>query len=733
MIAIWRLQTIVALLLLPLTLISAAQAQLPLTGSDISFNVEGNHTTATEFRDKARFPQASRHFNKTYWGDPRRETGIWRIYGSDRQLGRYVGKFELRENGDGTLQAIRVVKLRDLRHHDGRKVDLVWTGTAEKTGRRTLTGAFSLQRADFITEVDDLKRGPADAFPLTVNAKVRIGPFGILHITYFAPEDPNFRVKEFGIFRRMSAEQPIWQSARVEVETHDDLDPFLQAFFFGYPGSLFESLHELPAVEPFTTDPRFQRAVHFKVVDRTDFDFYREQPNRLRVINKVVDAISLAETELTANAFRTLLADKAAFYQAELEDDLIGPTGMVLAAIGPDGEGVPENDSALWTGVYAYTQLLRYRATGELQAVDEIRRTLTALLILMDITGDPTTFARTLRLTGPPLDDRWVRGTGEFGDYDWLPGGNNDMGKGLLLGMIAGWEVSPENDPLLDAIAAHALDLLNLTVFDPQAQDDDDFADLAELLAVLCPLLDEPFPLCELLALQPGVAPPSANPGMALLLAGITNERSDLVEQGLIWMRQPLLFESPDLGGGPFYLFGISDWSGNHLTLTTRVVLQWLLGQTNDAVLEEKWIQSAGVAWRILRRIESPLDAALALSIDALDDPIEVAEAREQAVWALRSFALPKHSYPVDHRIKGDFVLSPFPALPWKLDWTTNPGRQQSLIAYAQPTNAIGDYLWKNNRLTIDDSPPADHRQPGVDYLFAYWLARTGGIVSADD
>jgi hypothetical protein len=91
---------------------------------------------------------------------------------------------------------------------------------------------------------------------------------------------------------------------------------------------------------------------------------------------------------------------------------------------------LPDDSSALWTGVYTWTQALRYRTTGEGDALDNLRRSLRGLLILMDITGDPRTFARTLRPAGPPLTGPWRRGTGEFSNLDWMVGGNNDMSKG---------------------------------------------------------------------------------------------------------------------------------------------------------------------------------------------------------------------------------------------------------------------------------------------------------------
>jgi hypothetical protein len=79
--------------------------------------------------------------------------GIWRISGSDAQLGSYTGLLELREHSnDGTLEAIRTVHLENYSHQDGRGVDLVWTGTLAGTAEEGAQILISLTRADFITQ-----------------------------------------------------------------------------------------------------------------------------------------------------------------------------------------------------------------------------------------------------------------------------------------------------------------------------------------------------------------------------------------------------------------------------------------------------------------------------------------------------------------------------------------------------------------------------------------------------
>jgi hypothetical protein len=629
--------------------------------------------------------------------------GVWGIRGTDAELGRYAGTLEIREGEGGSLEAIRLVQLADLTHTDGRAIDLVWTGAVTSATVSGATLSFALTRADFITQVGRLVRTAADATPLGVTATLRESEERAIDLAYTAPARPSFGIAEIGAFVGPPAAEPIWRSGRVVQETHEETPEARKRSLF----TLFASYHALPAVQPYVTDPRFQRAMHFQVVERTDFDYYRAHPDRLRVVNKVVDAISLAETEVRANAFRARFAEKAAFYQEGLTQRLVGSHGMVVASLNPAGEEFPDGDSALWTGVYTYTQALRFQATGEAEALDNLRRSLQGILTLLDITGDPHTFARTLRLTGPPLTGNWRRGTGAFAPLDWLAGGNNDMAQGLVLGIIAGWEALPRGDPLRAPLPPHARALL-----------------------ALCQFQRAPSPACG--GDNAELDLPSVNPGTAELLAGITNQDPALILNGLAWFHQPALLGYAAEGAGPFYVDGISDWSGNHLTLATAVAIQWLLGHTADRALAALWVHASGEAWKVLRRLEPPLHAALAAGLRALEAPQELAEATDQALWGLRSFPLPKHPYPVDHRLRADFVLSPYPAVPWKGDWLTNPGRQQALVAYGMLEHALDQYRWNDNAFSIAQT--LDQREvPGVDYLFLYWLARDTGMITAQD
>ena len=99
-------------------------------------------------------------------------------------------------------------------------------------------------------------------------------------------------------------------------------------------------------------------------------------------------------------------------------DKAIDPaTGLVFEYVETNGQGLPSHDAALWTGAYMASQYLRHQVTGEQSALWNITRSAQGILTLLDITGDPTVFARSLRKAqGNPVEP-WVAGSGPYASF----------------------------------------------------------------------------------------------------------------------------------------------------------------------------------------------------------------------------------------------------------------------------------------------------------------------------
>ena len=110
-------------------------------------------------------------------------------------------------------------------------------------------------------------------------------------------------------------------------------------------------------------------------------------------------------------------------------------------------------------------------------------------------------------------------------------------------------------------------------------------------------------------------------------------------------------------------------------------------------------------------------------------DPAALAD----GLWLLREVSCPKTAAVIDHRIDlTEFSLSPYPALPWKNDWTTNQGRWQSISGYPLFEKFFDDYLWKDNPLSFETNTD-NARKPGTDFSHAYWFGRRFGTIAANE
>jgi hypothetical protein len=108
------------------------------------------------------------------------------------------------------------------------------------------------------------------------------------------------------------------------------------------------------------------------------------------------------------------------------------------------------------------------------------------------------------------------------------------------------------------------------------------------------------------------------------------------------------------------------------------------------------------------------------------------ADSANQALWRLREVPAPKTQVEIDHRISADYVMSPFPSAPWKNDWTKND-RTQSLRSYPLFEASVHTvYAWKQSPLEYKGRI-MEAEFPGADYLFAYWLGRSLGVLNASD
>ena len=352
-------------------------------------------------------------------------------------------------------------------------------------------------------------------------------------------------------------------------------------------------------------------------------------------------------------------------------------------------------DSLLWTGTYVASQAYRYRATAEPEALDNMLAGLEGIITCVEITQDPTQFARTLRTIGQQGDQsdkgQWHAGTGPWEGIEWHSPGNNDMLHGVFYGYAAALLALPD-DPAYDTYRQRMTDTV---------------VSLTENCDVVADSLFNPIPMNML----------------AYLLTGDSEYLTGYQQAFNAALRFWIL-----AGNGMFYLYGVSDWSGQHLNTTAMITLALLDELQNQPV--QGLVQTGFEAGMLMtQKARQPL---FALAGHAFADPGSAfADIRDDAVWALREMPLPKRQLDIDLRVAGTWCASPIPSLPWKLDWMDGH-RHQGMFGTPLFMRGGSSCVYKDNPLSYA-SGEADFRQNSADFLHAYWLGRLYGVLTGDE
>ena len=625
--------------------------------------------------------------------------GLWDVSGKDDR-GTYTGQIEIRADKagkPGVYSFIRTVRYEGVTVEGDRELHWLFRGTLKKVGSG-LTLESSLKRLDFITSRGTTKRTATDGpVPLTGTFSFGVGQLtGTITGAGVSLADTWKAQKPLGA-------APIFEDKRSLVPAHSPPSATEKQTNF----SLYSNYHTLDVIKPYVPRPEFQAAVHGHVIDKTDLDFYRANKKALRVVDKVVDEISLGETLARADAFRHTMKEKAELYDKAAEERFIDPEIGMIPHGGAPGAGysgqVESFDGALWTAVYLAGQVFRFQVTGEPKAKANVVLTLDALLKLQEMTGDWKQFARTLRkATGSPQPP-WYAGTGANANLEWLAGGNNDMIKGLFYGYLMGWELLCEggktgHEALCARVRTNAKHL----------------ADDVQLGG----------------SNAPASAWTNKLPA-AWLYAVVTDNSGDALSykttaEGYWLIGKPALAATPVT-----YTQGIVDWSGTHLTSIGDMIQVFLAkrmdlgGNAVDAMRSH-----IDASHKNLEKQRFPtwhlLKAAFGSGAGATSPFIKDALSRmEEAQY-------PKVSFTIDRSLNPEFCMSPYPSLPWKGDWMNYPAsdRTQGLNSHPLFEGSPDVMYWKvGNGYRSGEG----YEAPGGDYLHLYWLARKYGLIGPND
>lgn len=463
-----------------------------------------------------------------------------------------------------------------------------------------------------------------------------------------------------------------------------------------------------PELDPYRKSSDFVNKKFYYINDLTDLAFYRRFPKVLRFRNTEINEFTLREVSLRNAAFAYSIDEKIKYFEQNTYKYNINSAGMFDYTIG--NERYPDYDSALWTAMYTASQAMKYKVTHDKNAYNYFRQSLRSLVTLVEISDDPESFARGLMPVSSEtrISDQWKKGKGRFSKLYWLPGGNNDMIKGLFLGFIWAYKMLDKNDPLY-------------------VQVKDTVLRLEQLKLKRLNFINKTYIL-----------------GLKALFYQSLDSYKDFIHSYLSAQN------NLDLLGldRPFYIDGMSDWSGAHLNMVSNLTLLLIAEemQKNQNLFFNAYTEfdainrsSVDVDWIIKKTKENINETYLVMQntkrdyLCLMNFSINKNRSNSEIRECFASFLetpmfLPDEKLVMDRRFNKDFIYSPSPDLPWKgiFDRQSVDRFLSANIHYPkfEGDGIDSQYMWKDNAFEIMGQKMKNKKMPRVDILFSYWAFR---------
>jgi hypothetical protein len=635
--------------------------------------------------------------------------GLYNVRGKNSLYGTYVGQGWVSQD-----QVQRLVTFDTLKYGNA-KVQTVWSGFLADDKPK-----FLLALSTTLTSYESFHPSP-EALNAPVKTIASVANNGTV----------NFEVAGEGTYSETwtrvgdAPTTPLWVNLRQQFDGVGESTPLVVqiAKVLGINQAI-DWYRSQPEAQVYKDREEFKNKSQFFIEDHTDAEFYAKNPNILRIPNKTLNPLAYAEATMRKNAYGHTLAEKATMLRDETLTYNLNPVGFVeyakMDSAGRKIGRVPDYDSGLWSAMLGWAEVLRYQTTKDAASLQNFKRVLNGVLMMVEITQDPKQFARVIAISEPGevLGEGWIQGKGPYAAMKWRSGGNNDMFKGLLITLSLAHQTPLAQDPAIAArIAKVAQALPGLDV----AKDGGSNQAMANGLAALW----------------------NHDAGsLARFKSGMTNLRSSLSTAFNI-----------DAG---FYYGGIADWSGIHLSMVTAtseiILTKELLRTFNDpseaealsSILQksDEKLFSMQQTYRPARRdFLTIMTYAYSKTARASQD---FGDRAVKALWTLKEVPAPRYvgSGTADLALLSNWSLSAWPRVPWKAVSGVRKLRTDldfklfASSAYSYPQfemNAWGSvYLWKDTPFTVSYSSDGHQRNFSSDYLLFYWVARASGLVAAD-
>lgn len=648
---------------------------------------------------------------------------VFSLEGTSSKYGPYEGFLELRKIHN-QLSATKRITYSNY-SFENLKVEEIWTGKVDSDLTKI---EFKIKQADIFSRAEGLVRTPE----MFIN-KIKI----VQNLNFdsrsmsFSRNDEAF---EEQIIQKIEPDNtPLWEDLRQKQESVGNENSAIINFASKLISlRVFNWFHSQPEVKTYEQREEYKSKKQYFIYDTTDYEFYQKNHHVLRVVNKVPDQISLIEAIQRRNAYAPSLDEKKDHFEQVMQTYHINELGQFSTAqFDNNGNFVRHimvGDGALWTGMYLASQAMRYKATGEEEALENVKKSLKGLMLLMDITGDEKTFARNAAFDDGTieLNDDYRLGAGIHKNKIWRAMGNNDMFKGLIHGFIWSYIILPDSESeLRNELLKHMKQLPKLTIAERRSNTSPAF-------------------------------------GLRALATKSENDKKKFIRSFIL----------SDIGRelinieGNTYVGGIADWSGINLTMVstlTNIMIaksilkempskEHLFGKTEKDVYQRS-LRSLVLQWKDMATARRDLLTIATYSF-AIKDGFDLNEADENddglnsdeiqklwkesfknCLWGLKEIPINRSKYDIsyDYSMKPEWSLSWWPKLPWKSVKEKESVEYHMQGAYAYPlfeaTGIGSNFIWKDQPFSYKGGSHKTHKDPPADYLYAYWMARLNNIL----
>jgi hypothetical protein len=401
------------------------------------------------------------------------------------------------------------------------------------------------------------------------------------------------------------------------------------------------------------------------------------------------------------------LAEKAAWHEDRIGRRHVTAEGLFAyqAATREADDAVTPTaypDMAIWTGLYLAAESLRYRVTGDEDAVRRMDRVIGGLSLLHQVTQTPGFLARAVQRVTDIPDPRtgWTAGSDPFRDYQWLGDTSVDQVLGVVYGY--GWAFDATDDrtrrdriarevtAIVDRIVAHGMRIVGP---DGRRVKHGDLTDglLAENLNALIAL--------AVVKTAAHMAPEGPYQETYRDLAERRGYARRAVAARDRWWER---------------FTGVNHSDNNLAVLAYDVLLRY----EDDLVLRGRYREGLSRTWAVSRREGNALSASIAASHGVSVD----GAARRSAMASLLDFPLEQPGVTRMNSRRPDVCVSP------RRDRT---GDLQACEPLPMSERPRGPFEWNQNPYRLDSTGDGTQEYSGLGYLVAYWLGRRVEFIGA--